>query len=68
MWVAAGSLAFAIIFMYPMLCELGYLGPGLLGWLDKPPIFAHLTRLPANGDWDSVIARVQAEIAAMFGA
>src|SRR5437870_4282626 len=52
MWVAAGSLAFAIIFMYPMLCELGYLGPGLLGWLDKPPVFAHLMRLPANGDWD----------------
>jgi tetratricopeptide (TPR) repeat protein len=41
---------------------------GLSG--DKSPWYPHarLFRQPADGDWDSVIARVQAEIAAMFAA
>lgn len=51
-WVALASLGFAAIFAYPMLCQLGYLGPGVWGWINLPPDFSHLARFPANGDWD----------------
>lgn len=51
-WVALASLGFAALFAYPMLCQLGYLGPGVWGWINLPPDFSHLTRFPANGDWD----------------
>jgi hypothetical protein len=51
-WLAVGSLAFALVFLYPMLCDFVYLGPGVSGWITTGPIFSHLTRLPANGDWD----------------
>lgn len=52
-WLAAGSVLFALAFLYPMLCPLGYLGPGLAGWLNRPPVLGHLLRFPANGDWDN---------------
>jgi len=51
-WLFAGSLAFALVFSYPMLGDLVYLGPGVSGWITAGPVFSHLTRLPANGDWD----------------
>jgi hypothetical protein len=51
-WLAAGSLGFAFVFSYPMLCDIVYLGPGVSGWITAGPLFSHLTRLPANGDWD----------------
>lgn len=35
-----------------MLCELGYLGPGVSGWIATGPVFSHLARFPSNGDWD----------------
>ena len=51
-WLCAASLAFAVVFAYPMLCETVYLGPGTEGWISRGPIFSHLARFPANGDWD----------------
>ena len=51
-WLAAGSLGFALVFSYPMLCDIVYLGPGVSEWITARPLFSHLTRLPANGDWD----------------
>jgi hypothetical protein len=51
-WVAAVSLGFAAVFAYPMLCQVGYLGPGIWGWLNLPPKPSHLARFPSNGDWD----------------
>ncbi len=51
-WVALASLAFAAVFAYPMLCQLGYLGPGVWGWINLAPDFSHLARFPSNGDWD----------------
>jgi hypothetical protein len=51
-WVAAGSLLFSIVFLYPMLCEVGYLGPGISGWISTGPELDHLRRFPSNGDWD----------------
>ena len=51
-WLSAASLAFAVVFAYPMLCETVYLGPGTEGWISRGPIFSHLARFPANGDWD----------------
>jgi len=52
-WLALGSLIFAAAFCYPLLCEIGYQGPGHWGWINLPPVSAHLTRLPECGDWDS---------------
>lgn len=49
--VAIASFGFAIVFMYPMLCRTGDLGPGLAGWFGLPD-FTHLARFPSNGDWD----------------
>jgi hypothetical protein len=51
-WLAAGSLGFALVFSYPMLCDIVNAGPGVSGWIATGPVFNHLTRLPANGDWD----------------
>jgi hypothetical protein len=51
-WLAAGSLGFALVFSYPMLCGLGDLGPGVSGWIRSGPVFSHLGRFPASGDWD----------------
>ena len=51
-WVGAASLGFAAVFAYPMLCRVGYLGPGTWGWLNLPPELSHLARFPSNGDWD----------------
>ena len=51
-WLAIGSIGFALVFLYPMLGDPVYHGPGVSGWLTNGPIFSHLTRLPANGDWD----------------
>lgn len=51
-WLALGSLAFALVFSYPMLCEIVYLGPGVSRWMTTRPLFSHLGRFPANGDWD----------------
>ena len=51
-WLAAGSLLFAIVFLYPMLCEVGYLGPGISGWISTGPVLYHFRRFPSNGDWD----------------
>jgi hypothetical protein len=55
-WLAVGSLAFALVFSYPILGDLVYLGPGVSRWLSAGPVFSHLTRFPANGDWDETIA------------
>lgn len=51
-WVGAASLGFAAVFAYPLLCRVGYLGPGIWGWLNLPPDLSHLARFPSNGDWD----------------
>lgn len=51
-WLVVGSLTFSIVFSYPMLCEVVYLGPGVSGWIATGPLFSHLGRFPANGDWD----------------
>jgi hypothetical protein len=51
-WLAFGSLGFALVFSYPMLCELMYLGSGISGWISSAPVLDHLRRFPANGDWD----------------
>lgn len=51
-WVALGSLVFAAVFFYPILCEIKYLGPGLHDWLVAPPHFSNLARLPINNDSD----------------
>lgn len=52
LWLAAGSFLCSIVFLYPMLCELGYLGPGISGWVSTGPVLDHFRRFPANGDWD----------------
>ena len=52
LWLALGSIVFALTFSYPMLGELVYLGPGVSRWITAGPVFSHLTRLPVNGDWD----------------
>ena len=52
LWLALGSLGFALVFLYPMLCEVGDLAPGLATWIGRGPVFAHLARLPSNGDMD----------------
>jgi hypothetical protein len=51
-WLVVGSLAFALVFSYPMLCDRGQPGPGVSGWITTGPRFSHLTRIPANSDWD----------------
>ncbi len=51
-WLVVGSLSFALVFSYPILGDLVYLGPGVSRWITAGPVFRHLTRLPANGDWD----------------
>ncbi len=51
-WVIVGSLAFATVFFYPILCDFSYLGPGLHGWLAAGPRFSKLTELPINNDSD----------------
>jgi hypothetical protein len=45
-------MVFALVFSYPMLCDFEYLGPGVSHWITTGPVFSHLTRFPANGDWD----------------
>ncbi len=52
LWLAFGSFVFAVVFSYPMLCDLGYLGPGVSEWITTGPVLSHLARFPANGDWD----------------
>jgi hypothetical protein len=51
-WVVIGSLVFAAVFLYPLLCDIDYLGPGLHDWLLAAPHLDHLTRLPINNDSD----------------
>ena len=51
-WVATGSLVFAAVFLYPILCEIKYLGPGLHDWLVAAPHFGNLAKLPINEDLD----------------
>jgi hypothetical protein len=51
-WLTAGSLAFAAVFFYPVLCDVIYLGPGLHDWLLAPPHFSNLTQVPNNNDAD----------------
>jgi hypothetical protein len=51
-WLVVGSLGFGLLFSYPILGDVGNLGPGL-GWITAGPVFSHLTRLPANSDWDA---------------
>lgn len=51
-WVVPGSLLFAAVFLYPILCEIKYLGPGLHDWLWASPHFSNLTQLPINNDSD----------------
>ena len=55
-WLVVGSLAFALAFSYPILGDLVYQGPGVSRWISAGPVFGHLTRFPANGDWDETIA------------
>jgi len=50
--LAAASVGFALVFTYPLMCEIVYLGPGVSGWIGTGPVWSHLTRLPLNGDWD----------------
>jgi hypothetical protein len=52
LWIALGSLIYAAIFCYPLLCDFVYLGPGLSRWIWTGPQWSHLGRLPANGDAD----------------
>ena len=52
LWLTVGSLGFALVFLYPMLCEVGDLGPGLSDWIGRGAGLAHLARLPSNGDMD----------------
>jgi hypothetical protein len=52
-WLVVGSLAFALVFSYPILGDRGNLGPGVSGWITTGPVFSHLTRIPANSDWDA---------------
>ncbi|HYL57408.1 MAG TPA: hypothetical protein VEU51_00955, partial [Candidatus Acidoferrales bacterium] len=42
LWLGAASLAYAVVFAYPMLCETVNLGPGTAGWISQGPIFSHL--------------------------
>ncbi|MGA9722941.1 MAG: hypothetical protein WBQ86_10820 [Candidatus Binatus sp.] len=51
-WLTVASLVFAAVFLYPMICEVGDLGPGVLSWLRRGPVLEHLARLPSNGDTD----------------
>jgi len=51
-WVTVGSLVFAAVFFYPILCDIAYLGPGLHDWLLAWPHFSNLTQLPINNDSD----------------
>lgn len=54
-WLVVGSLGFAVVFSYPILGALVYLGPGVSKWITWGPVFGHLARLPVNGDWDEVV-------------
>lgn len=51
-WLVVGSLAFATIYFYPVLCDYQYFGPGLAGWLNRWPDWSHLTTVPREGDRD----------------
>jgi len=51
-WLTVGSLVFAAVFFYPVLCDIVYLGPGVHDWLLAPPHFSNLTQLPNNNDAD----------------
>ncbi len=42
------SLAFAFVFLYPILCDSSVVGPGLGTWILKPQLAA-LTRIPSDG-------------------
>ena len=51
-WLVIGSLVFALILIYPMFCDVVYLGPGLGGWISTGPHLNRFTQLPMNGDTD----------------
>ena len=51
-WVVLGSLVFAAVCFYPIVCDYVYLGPGLHDWLLAKPQFAKLATLPINNDSD----------------
>jgi hypothetical protein len=42
------ALAFAFIFLYPILCDSSVTGPGIGAWILKPQL-GHLTRIPSDG-------------------
>jgi hypothetical protein len=51
-WVVLGSLVFAAVFLYPLLCDFVDLGPGISSWITHGPVLEHLERFPSNGDAD----------------
>jgi len=52
LWLIAGSLFFALIYFYPVLCALEPFPPGMSGWRKALPDFRHFTLLPCWGDPD----------------
>jgi len=42
------SLAFAFVFLYPILCDSAVTGPGLGAWMFKPEL-SHFTAIPSDG-------------------
>ena len=42
------SLAFAFVFLYPILCDSSLTGPGIGAWLIRPQL-AHFTAIPSDG-------------------
>jgi hypothetical protein len=42
------SLAFAFVFLYPILCDSSVTGPGIGAWIVKPQL-GHFTQIPSDG-------------------
>jgi hypothetical protein len=42
------SLAFAFVFLYPILCDSAVTGPGIGAWILKPQL-SHFTTIPSDG-------------------
>jgi hypothetical protein len=47
-----GSLAFALVFIYPLFCNHEFTGPVLKGWLNAWPHFQFTGGVPGDGDRD----------------
>src|SRR5580692_9841843 len=52
LWLIAGSLAFALIFFFPVLYNSHYIGPDFGPWLNRWPDLSNFSAPPSDADRD----------------